>query len=196
MIDFVRGRLAHKDPAYVVVDVNGIGYRMGISLNTFSALGTEENVKLYTYFHVREDIQALYGFHDQQEKEIFKVLISISGVGPNTALVMLSSLTPEELQRAILQNDVATIQSVKGIGGKTAQRIVLELKDKIGKLDVQGSLNISSSSYNTTREEALSALVTLGVGKSVAEKAIDKFIKQSGEIATVEEIIKAVLKSA
>lgn len=196
MIDFVKGKLAHKDPAYVVIDVNGIGYRVGISLNTFSAIGGDENIKLHTYFHVKEDIQALYGFYEEGEREVFKALISISGIGPTSALVVLSSLNPDELKQAILMEDVKTIQSVKGIGAKTAQRVVLELKDKVAKLGVQGSLNISPNTYNTTRDEALSALVTLGVAKSSAEKAVDKYLKQQGGEATVEEVIKAVLKSA
>lgn len=196
MIDFVKGKLVHKDPAFVVIETGGLGYRIGISLNTFSALGANENVKLHTYFHVKEDVQALYGFFQESEREVFKALISISGIGPTSALVVLSSLNPEELKQAILMEDVRTIQSVKGIGAKTAQRVVLELKDKVGKLDAQGTLNISSNTYNTKREEALSALITLGVAKSAAEKAVDKFLKQSGNEATLEEIIKAVLKSA
>lgn len=196
MISYVKGKLAHKDPAYVVIDVNGIGYNIGISLNTFSAIGSNESVKLHTYFHVKEDIQALYGFYEENEREVFKALISISGIGPKSALIVLSTLDPEELKQAILMEDAKTIQSVKGIGAKTAQRVVLELKDKVGKLDAQGSLNISPNTYNTTKDEALSALTTLGIAKSSAEKAVDKFLKQSGGDATVEEIIKAVLKSA
>ena len=196
MIDFVKGKLVHKDPAFVVVEANGIGYRIGISLNSFSAIGSDENIKIHTYFHVKEDVQALYGFIDESEREIFKALISISGIGPTSALVVVSSLTPDELKNAILMEDAKTIQSVKGIGAKTAQRVVLELKDKVGKLDTQTSLNISANSYNTTKEEALSALITLGVAKSAAEKAVDKFLKQKGAEATIEEIIKAVLKSA
>ena len=196
MIDFVKGKLAHKDPAYVIIDVNGIGYNVGISLNTFSAIGANENIKLHTYFHVKEDNQALFGFYEENERQVFKALISISGIGPKSALIVLSTLDPEELKQAILMEDVKTIQSVKGIGAKTAQRVVLELKDKVGKLDAQGSLNISPNAYNTTKEEALSALTTLGISKSAAEKAIDKFLKQNGVEATVEELIKAVLKSA
>ena len=196
MINYVKGKLAHKDPAYVVIDVNGIGYQIGISLNTFSAIGGNENIKLHTYFHVKEDIQALYGFYEENEREIFKALISISGIGPKSALIVLSTLSPEELKQAIMMEDVKTIQSVKGIGAKTAQRVVLELKDKVGKLDAQGSLNISANTYNTTKYEALSALTTLGIAKTSAEKAIDKFLKQAGGEASVENIIKAVLKSA
>ena len=196
MISYVKGKLAYKDPAYVVIDVNGIGYSIGISLNTFSAIGNNENIKLHTYFHVKEDIQALYGFYEESEREVFKALISISGIGPKSALIVLSTLDPEELKQAILMEDAKTIQSVKGIGAKTAQRVVLELKDKVGKMDAQGTLNISPNTYNTTKEEALSALTTLGIAKSSAEKAIDKFLKQSGGDTSVEEIIKAVLKSA
>lgn len=196
MIDFVKGKLAHKDPAYVVIETSGIGYRIGISLNTFSAIGSEESIKLHTYFHVKEDIQALYGFYEESEREVFKALISISGIGPTSALVVLSSLNPDELKQAILMEDVKTIQSVKGIGAKTAQRVVLELKDKVGKLGANGSLNISPNAYNTTKEEALSALTTLGVSKNAADKAIDKFLKQKEGTASVEEIIKAVLKSS
>jgi holliday junction DNA helicase RuvA len=196
MIAFVRGKVVFKDPSYVVIDVNGIGYNVRISLNTYSLIGDKSEITLTTHMYVKEDGHTLYGFHQEDEKKIFQQLISISGVGPNTALMLLSSLRSDELKSAIVNEDVKVIQSVKGIGGKTAQRIILELKDKLpdGLLE-KNSLN-SGSGNNTVRSEALSALSTLGYTKVAAEKAIDKVMREQGGTVQLEELIKFVLKSA
>ncbi|WP_420385606.1 Holliday junction branch migration protein RuvA [Roseivirga sp.] len=197
MFAYLKGKLAFQDPTYVIIDINGIGYEVKISLNTFSKVKDKESIQLFTHFHVKEDAQVLFGFADQHEKSIFQHLISISGVGPSTGLMVLSSLSPEEVEEAILGEDVRTIQAVKGIGAKTAQRIILELKDKIAKTSASGDLiNIPSSSRNTIRNEALAALVTLGINKAAAQKSIDKILKErSGEIS-LEELIKLALKAA
>lgn len=197
MIAYVKGKLVEKDPTYVIIDVGGLGYDIRISLNTFSALKDQENCKLFTYFHVKEDIQALYGFSEVSEKQIFMNLISISGIGPNTGLVMLSSLSPGEIQSAIINEDVKTIQGVKGIGAKTAQRVILELKDKMKKEALlDPSMKIPESSHNTIKSEALSALTTLGIPKAVAEKNIDFILREHGDDMVLEQLIKLALKRA
>lgn len=197
MINYLEGKLTVKDPTYVVVDVNGVGYEVKVSLNTFGALKNLNAARLYTHLHIKEDAHTLYGFFDQAEKKRFLDLISISGVGPGTGLMILSSLSPEELQQAIVHEDVRTIQGVKGIGLKTAQRIVLELKDKMkkeGLLD-KTAKNIPSID-NTLRNEALSALTTLGISKPAAEKSIDLILKEHGQQLKLEELIKLALKTA
>lgn len=196
MFAYLKGRLAHKDPTYVIIDINGVGYEVKISLNTYSQI-KEESIKLYTYLNIKEDAHTLFGFYTEQEKDIFLKLISISGVGPSTGLMVLSSLGPEEATNAILSEDVRTIQGVKGIGAKTAQRIILELKDKVGK-ETLGSdqINIPISSANAIRNEALQALVTLGINKSAAQKSIDKILKDQGVDISLEELIKLALKAA
>ncbi len=197
MINYLEGKLAVKDPTYVVVDINGVGYEAKISLITYSAIKSLDKAKLYTHLHIKEDAHTLYGFSEESEKRRFLDLISISGVGPSTGLMILSSLSPEELQQAILSEDVKTIQGVKGIGLKGAQRIVLELKDKMkkeGLLEKAGE--IVPSSNNTLRNEALSALTTLGIGKPAAEKSIDNILKQQGQQIKLEELIKLALKRA
>ena len=197
MINHLQGRLVEKTPTDVVIDCGGVGYFVNISLHTFSQLPTSENVKLFTHLQVREDAHTLYGFSTGLEREIFRLLLTVSGVGASIARTMLSSLDPEQVRDAIASNDLATIQSVKGIGGKTAQRIILELKDKIIKEGITSSDQTSSlSSYNTVRSEALSALVTLGINKNMAEKTIDKILKNSGNEVTLEELIKLALKAA
>lgn len=197
MIAFIEGKIEALDPTHVIIDVNGIGYEVKISLSTFTFLKSKKQCRLMTHFHVKEDAQTLYGFFDAEEKRLFLHLISISGVGPSTALMVQSSLTAKELQEAIVQEKVNVIQGVKGIGGKTAQRIVLELKDKIkreGFVSLGNENNILGSS-NTLKQEALSALVTLGISKNVAEKNIDVILKKSpDQITTVEELIKQALK--
>ena len=195
MIAFLKGRLAHKEATYVILEVNGIGYRVFISLNTYSAIKNEEVCTLFTHFHVKEDAQLLYGFTQTSEKYTFQQLISISGVGPSTALMVLSTLSSSELKNAIVSDDVKTIQSVKGIGAKTAQRIILELKDKILKEGIEPEEN-SGAVDNTLRQEALTALVTLGFPKNVAEKSVNKILKTANADTTVEEVIKKALKSA
>ena len=189
MIAQLNGRLIEKNPTNVVVDCGGVGYSVKISLNTFSALGSGESVKIYTKMIVREDAQLLYGFAETLEREMFNHLISVSGIGPNTAMIMLSSLVPEVIANAIQSEDVKTIQSIKGIGAKTAQRVIVDLKDKMLKMAFS-SENIFNSN-NTNHFDALTALVSLGFDKKAAEKAIDKI--SVGE-ETVEQLIKGALK--
>ncbi len=198
MIAYIDGKLTYKDPTYVIIDVNGVGYQIKISLSTYSSLPDGERCRLQTYLHIKEDAHTLYGFMTAAEKETFLHLISISGVGPNTGLMILSSLSVEEVQQAIVREDVRTIQHVKGIGAKTAQRIILELKDKIKKevMLTDAGLTSSGAQYNTNRAEALSALVTLGFAKNVAEKTLDTIIKREGGNLSVEELIKFALKSS
>lgn len=191
MIAQINGKLIEKTPTYVVIDCNGVGYELKISLNTFSQIGEEAMCMLYTHFVVREDAQLLYGFKETGERELFRLLISVSGVGSATAMMILSSLSPNETKGAILTGDVNTLKSVKGIGAKSAERIIIDLRDKIGKID--GSASISLSTNNTIKEEALSALVMLGFGKNPADKALNKILS-SGEELTVEELIKRTLK--
>ena len=197
MIAYIKGKLVHKDPTYVVIDVQGIGYHIHISLTTYSAIKDQESCMLHTYLNIKEDSHTLFGFSDEAEKKVFLQLISISGVGPSTGLMVQSSLSANELQHAIINEDVNTIQSVKGIGAKTAQRIILELKDKLKKEGIAVSDQTSSPSpYNTVRSEALSALITLGINRNIAEKTIDKILKNSGNEVTLEELIKLALKAA
>jgi Holliday junction DNA helicase RuvA len=196
MITYINGKLVHKEATFAVIDVNGMGYHINISLTTYSAIKDQENCKLHTYLHVKEDSHTLYGFSTKAERKIFLDLISISGVGPSTGLMVQSSLTAEELQNAIVSEDVKTIQSVKGIGGKTAQRIILELKDKLAKEGIMPDANSSGILNNTIRQEALSALITLGFNKINAEKTIDKILKNSGNQITLEVLIKQALMSA
>lgn len=193
MIAFLRGKYAEKSPAHVVVDCNGVGYHLNISLNTYTAIQIEKEGTLYTYFHVTENSQALYGFSEAGERELFVQLISISGVGPSTAILALSSSQPDELVRAIVNSDVAFIKKIKGIGPKTAQRIILELKDKLGKIDL--GVKVSANSGNTIREEALSALIALGINRNQAEKTIDQVLKSGQETQGLEAVIKQALKS-
>lgn len=192
MIAHINGRMVEKSPTGVVIDCGGVGYQLHISLHTFSSLPQTENVKLYTHLLVKEDAHILYGFVEQFEREIFRLLISVSGVGAGTARTMLSSLTPNQIKEAIALNDVATIQSIKGIGAKTAQRVILDLKDKIIK--VYALDDVLSQSSNTNKDEALSALETLGFLRKQAEKACDKVLRENPE-ATVETIIKLALKN-
>ena len=195
MITYLKGRLAFKDPTHLVVDVGGVGYEVKISLITYSQLKDKEDILIQTYLHVKEDSHTLFGFYEQSEKKRFLDLLSINGVGPSTALMILSSLDAKELQAAIVQEDVKTIQSVKGIGGKTAQRIILELKDKMKKEGLlDKSVEIQPRFDNTLRSEALSALTTLGINKSAAEKTVDKILKEYGEEIKLEELIKHALK--
>ncbi len=197
MFAYINGKLAHKDPTFVIIDIQGVGYDIKISLHTFGQIKDQENCKLFTYFHVKEDIQALYGFATARERALFLQLISISGVGPSTGLMFLSSLSPEEIEHAILSEDVRTIQSVKGIGAKTAQRVILELKDKIGKEQGDNPLqNIVTSGTNAIRNEALAALVTLGINKVAAQKTIDKILKNADGQVSLEDLIKLALKNA
>jgi Holliday junction DNA helicase RuvA len=189
MIGHLNGRLVEKHPTEVIIECAGVGYEVKISLNTFSALSSDESVKLLTRLIVREDAHILYGFATREEREMFGHLISVSGIGPNTAMLMLSSLTPEDIATAIQSEDVRTIQAIKGIGAKTAQRVIIDLKDKMLKF-ISTSQNMFSSN-NTQRLDALIALVSLGFDKKAAEKALDKIA--TGE-ETVEQLIKEALR--
>ena len=189
MIGQLKGRLIEKNPTDLVIDCGGVGYEVKISLNTFTSLGSEENICIYTKLVVREDAQILFGFADIVEREMFNHLVSVSGIGPNTAMLMLSSLLPEEIALAIQSEDVITIQGIKGIGGKTAQRVIVDLKDKMTKMAFSNE-NIFNSN-NTNQFDALNALVSLGFDKKSADKAINKI--GSGE-DSVEQLIKKALK--
>ncbi|GGF42746.1 Holliday junction branch migration protein RuvA [Echinicola rosea] len=198
MIDYLNGKLVFKDPTFVIIDINGIGYHVKVSLNTYSQIKDEEQIKLLTHLHIKEDAHTLYGFKEEMEKRLFLLLISISGVGPNTGLMILSSLSGGELEAAIAQEDHKTIQRVKGVGAKTAQRIVLELKDKINKDNPTPSHPVSGGFIQQNqfiKEEALQALITLGFTKAVAEKNIAAVLKKSGSEISLEELIKASLRS-
>lgn len=190
MITQIQGKLVEKHPTYVVIDCQGIGYEVHISLHTFSQLPIEEAVKLYTHLQIREDAHTLYGFTSPSERALFRLLISVSGIGASTARTMLSSLEPLQIQTAIVSEDVKTIQSIKGIGLKTAQRVIIDLQDKIKNLPEMEE--ISPISGNTIKEEALSALEVLGYPRRSSEKVIDNLI-QSQSDASVEALIKAAL---
>ena len=190
MITQIKGKLVEKTPTQVVVDCNGIGYEINISLYTFSSLSSDENIKLFTHLQIREDAHILYGFFTVLERAVFRLLISVSGIGTSTARTMLSSLTPAEIQHAIGIEDVATIQGIKGIGLKTAQRVIIELKDKIKTL--QGTEEIPILKSNTIKEETLSALEVLGYSRKASEKVVDKLIQGIPD-STVEELIKYAL---
>ena len=197
MFAYINGKLTHKEPTFVIIDIQGVGYEIKVSLHTYGQIKDQENCKLFTYFHVKEDAQTLYGFGSMRERTLFLQLISISGVGPSTGLMVLSSLSPEEVEHAILSEDVRSIQAVKGIGAKTAQRIILELKDKMGKDQAESSLqNGIISGTNAIRNEALAALVTLGINKVAAQKAIDKILKNADGQVSLENLIKLALKNA
>ncbi len=192
MITHLRGKLVEKNPTYAIVECNGVGYFLNISLNTYSKIPDSEAVKLYTHLAIREDAHTLYGFFDQTEREIFRLLTSVSGVGPSIARTMLSSMSSEQIQQAIASEDVALIQSVKGIGAKTAQRVIVDLKDKILK-----TYNLSEDSVktdNTLKEEALSALEVLGFTRRQVEKLVQGILQESPSIS-LEEIIKQALKN-
>lgn len=196
MIAYLKGKLVHKEPTLVQIEVNGVGYQVSISLHTFSEIKDREDLKLYTYLHVREDAHILYGFVSEAEKQMFLQLISVNGVGPNTALVVLSYLPPADLRSAIVREDAAALQAVKGIGGKTAQRIILELKDKLKKDLGDEEPGKTGMVHNTVRREALSALVTLGIAKPAAERSIDTILKRMGTSISLEELVKQALKNA
>lgn len=192
MITQVRGRLIEKNPTEVVVDCNGVGYLLHISLNTYVNLPEGEAVVLYTHLSIREDAHTLFGFINKTEREVFKLLISVSGVGPSIARTMLSSMTSEEIQNAIASENVALIQSVKGIGAKTAQRVIVDLKDKILKTFNIDEVSINTS--NTNKDEALSALEVLGFQRKQSDKVVSAILKEHKD-ASVEKIIKLALKS-
>lgn len=192
MITHLKGKLIEKNPTNIVVDCNGVGYSVNISLHTFSQLPSGENVKLFIHLQVREDSHTLFGFSSKVEREVFRLLISVSGIGASIARTMLSSLAPQQIIQAIASNDVATVQSIKGIGAKTAQRVILDLKDKV--LKVYALDEVSLVSNNTNKEEALSALEVLGFARKSAEKVIEKIVKEDPN-ASVENLIKQALKN-
>ena len=192
MIAYLRGDFVLKTPALAHVEVGGVGYELQISLNTYSSIQGLEKGVLLTYLHIREDAHILYGFFDRAEKELFIQLISVSGVGASTARMMLSSMKPEEITRAILQGNARQLEAIKGIGKKSAERIILELRDKLGKNKVE--TNISSLIDNSLEQDALNALIALGIARPAAENAIRKVLQEGSEGLKVEDIIKKALK--
>ena len=192
MINHIQGKLVEKNPTDVVIDCNGVGYFLNISLHTYAQIPEQENIKLFTHLQVREDSHTLFGFSSLAEREVFRLLISVSGIGASTARTMLSSLTPKQIREGIASEDVKLIQSIKGIGLKTAQRVIIELKDKI--LKVYDIDEVSVSKDNTNKDEALSALEVLGFNKKQSEKVVNKFIASQPD-ANVETIIKEALKN-
>lgn len=190
MIAYLEGKLTHKETHTAIIDVNGIGYLVRISLHTYEKLpALESKVKLYTFLQIREDAHTLYAFFDLNEKNVFEWLIGISGVGGNTAITLLSWLTPNEIVSAIRKNDIQTLKNIKGIGLKTAERIIVELRDKAGKADIK-----DETPQTKLREEAIQALMILGLPRNMVEKQVDAIISTATEALKVEEIIKKVLK--
>src|SRR5688500_12805925 len=193
MIAFVRGQFVYKTPTVVHIEAHGVGYELHISLHTYSHIQSLEKGLLYTHLHIKEDAHTLYGFAEVAEKELFLQLISVSGVGAATARMMLSSLKPDELARAIVQGNTKQLESVKGIGKKSAERIVLELRDKLGK--VKTDINISPLINNTLEHVALNALIALGIARSAGEQALQRVMKAEPTLTAVEDIIKKALKT-
>lgn len=193
MIAFLTGSFARKTPSYVHMDVHGVGYEVQISLNTYSQIQDLESGTLQTHLIVREDAHVLFGFADNAEKGLFLQLVAISGIGSNTARVMLSYMKPDELSRAIVQGNVKALEAIKGIGRKTAERIVVELRDKLAKQPVESDVNISSWKGNTLQNDALNALVALGINRQVADSAIQKVLQQDPAVG-VELLIKKALQ--
>lgn len=193
MIAFLQGNFVRKTPAMVQVEVNGIGYELHISLNTYTSIANRDSGKLHTYFHVREDAHLLYGFFEEAEKEMFMHLISVSGVGAGTARVMLSSLKPTEIAKAISMGNSKLLESIKGIGKKSAERIVLELRDKMGKFGSE--TNNEPLISNSLEHDALNALIALGIARNTGEQAVAKVRKNNPELQKIEDIIKLALKN-
>ena len=196
MIHYIKGEITFKSPTFIVVETGGIGYKVNISLHTYAKIEKLERVKILTTFLVKEDSQTLFGFADDAERQLFSLLLSVSGVGPSTTQVMLSSMPPDEIKSAIIGEDVSAFKKVKGVGPKTAKRIILDLKDKILKEggDVM-NLTPASATDNTMRNEALLALVGLGFAKISAQKALNKILKEQKDIKTVQDLIKAGLNA-
>lgn len=192
MYDYFKGKLIEKTPTEAVIECNGVGYFLNISLQTFSQIKDQENIKLFAHLVVKEDSHTLFGFANQAERAIFRNLISVSGVGANTARVILSSMSTDEVYNSIVMNNVAAFTAVKGIGAKTAQRIILDLKDKVTKGDQVAEF--FPDSHNTSKEEALSALVMLGFARQAADKALQKVIKSQGFSIGVEDMVRHALK--
>ncbi len=197
MYAYISGKLTYKEPALAVIEAGGVGYEIRIPLSAFSLLKLAETCTLYTYLHVKEDAHTLYGFLDQEDKKLFLLLIGISGVGPGTAMMVLSSLSAQEVKEAIVREDVRTIQGIKGIGAKTAQRLILELKDKIkkdGLLDASLGKNLLPLASSAVQSEALNALVMMGLARAQAEKSIAAIVKKAGPGIALEDLIKQALK--
>ena len=192
MIAHIQGRLVEKNPTDVIIDCNGVGYQLHISLHTYSLIPNTENIKLFTFLQIKEDAHSLFGFVEKSEREIFKLLLSVSGIGANIARTMLSSMEPKQILQAIATADVVTIQSIKGIGSKTAQRVILDLKEKV--LKVYDLDEVSMALNNTNKDEALSALEVLGFNKKLAERVVEKIVKETPD-ASIESIIKQALKN-
>ncbi|MFH1319029.1 MAG: Holliday junction branch migration protein RuvA [Bacteroidota bacterium] len=194
MINHIKGELLEKTPTYVIIDCSGVGYFINISLHTYSQLPDPGNCKLYTHLVVREDSHTLYGFAGQQERQLFRHLISVSGVGTNTARVVLSSMSPDEISQAIITKDAAKLQSIKGIGGKTAERIIIDLKDRLEKEGIIAEVDSPVSGTNRKiRDDALSALLMLGFAKKSAEKVIDQALRSESSELSLEQLIKITL---
>jgi len=191
MIARIEGKIIEKNPAFVIIDCNGVGYQIKISLHTYTQVPDSGTCVLHIQQIVREDAHLLYGFFQRTEKEMFNMLISVSGVGASSANMILSAMNPDEIQEAIIHGDVGSLKAVKGIGNKTAERIIVDLRDKLSK---EGLSHISSGMGNSLRDEALSALLMLGYNKSLAEKSLTKVMKETNDQASVEQLIKAVLK--
>ncbi|TKK69203.1 Holliday junction branch migration protein RuvA [Ilyomonas limi] len=194
MIAFVRGNFIIKSPAQVIVDVNGVGYELQISLNTYTAIANSSSGQLSTYLHITENAQTLFGFHDNREKELFLQLISVSGVGASTARMMLSGMKPDEIVKAIVQGNVKQLESIKGIGKKTAERLIVELKDKLSKGST-ANLDAFVPQSNTIEVDALNALTSLGIGRPLAEAALKKALKNATSNTPLEELIRISLKN-
>jgi Holliday junction DNA helicase RuvA len=194
MYAYLQGKFTHKTPAQIYIDVNGIGFEVNVSLNTYSAIQKLHEGKLFTYLQIKEDGHTLYGFFEKEEKDIFLLLISVSGVGASTARMMLSSVRPDEIATAIIQGNVKLLESVKGIGKKTAERLVLELKDKVGKQAI-GTTGTSFAIANSIEQDALIALTSLGIAKAQAEQAIQKIMRNEPAVNNLEELIKKSLKA-
>ena len=195
MIAYLNGDISYKTPAFIYVDCNGVGYHVNISLHTYSRLENLQKVKILTYLHVKEDEQSLYGFFDDEERALFVLLISVSGIGVNTARVILSYMSPEEVKTAIIHENAVALGKVKGIGPKTAKRIILDLKDKVIKESGSDPVSVVSPEVHTFRQEALSALMALGFPKPVVEKQIKFVMDKNPDIEQVEDLIKNVLKN-
>ena len=193
MIEFLNGRLIEKTPTYLVIECNGVGYFVNISLHTYSRIENIENCKVYTHLSIKEDAHTLFGFFEIEERKLFRDLISVSGIGTNTARMMLSSLSPIEIQQAIIQGNHVLLQSIKGIGNKTAQRVIIDLKDKLSKKELSGQISLPSG--NKMKEEALSALLTLGFPRNAVDKTLEQIFKQSAEVNSIEQVIKLALKN-
>ena len=194
MIAFVRGKFVRKTPAQVIVDVNGVGYELQISLHTYTFISNKDEGQLLTYLHITENAQTLFGFFGQDEKELFLQLISVSGVGASTARMMLSGLKPDEIIKAIVQGNTKQLESVKGIGRKTAERLIVELRDKLGKISLE-NMSGAGNNYRSVEQDAVNALMGLGIGKPMAESAVKKVSESAKEALSLEDIIKYSLKN-